>query len=1843
MTCDVVLRNPESKEIEKVLAPNGEESVLYKHILKYLPETDRIDPFAKMASDENIIGDPGLKEERALAYWKLAHTQKVEKEYLDKNGEPIFPAVRKIFGLPTETTVQDEVRKITQGSLIKFLRQEKLIFWKDGSYQVSNERKADERASIVATNVQNLNRIKTMLSWFGIPDGVMYAKRIAGNIAVKFQPFTQSSTAIKKRSPSTTNALTLIDFLKERFPQLKIEFRSERQARNIYNDIQQRLPAEKRKEIDFARAKSFVHGGTVYLIQNRVDNETAVEEVLHPFVYTISENNKELFQELHAASVKGFPKLNEDVESNYTTAARFTKEDRQLELVTKALGRTFAKEYEKNEPTSIIKLLNKVIEWFSQLVKDFGAFIGGKDQTVINVSKLPSGINLTQIAQLLNTYDSQFLVDTNASLINYRVSTPEEAFIARVKEDANDLQKKIITDLYEIEKRSVLEEENHEYRSTVSGLPLYSTTKAIGGVFNDPDKKYEMNSLFGNAFDKIMRDIVLGRPFKDIKGEIENLDLALAERAYDQIKTVVISLQEDGSIVLPQLRTSDDGSGIGGTLDLFVIRPDGSQMIVDLKVSKDSVREEKYATLASATSEGSKLLGHKLTKRQRQGIQVGVYKRLMEVNGYYPDQTKTFHIWIDIDGKGADQVVKKFDVEGWEEHLPSENRALIEKIVPTKRQKDKLKQFRAELGMESTANQSGEVDEETRQSEPYQDAMDKLRVKLEDFSKKVHDNIDRMKMVRSIANLKPHQEAIQKLSALLTVMRESLSRGEADRAYGQFLKHAKEELTDLIAYLSNTSNATQKEYIQKALDADIYIKTYLGISNAPQLGLGNIYQNHMLGEVQDLLSRAQAQVNASLRAYVLQMLKSDSRRKNMDDVKWELLLKQHIEISKADLNLGDIDTSMDPLVAVAAKLYKEATLRSLDRSTQFKIKAEAMGNKLAKAFLGAIDFDMILEKAANNKYTGRIVQKIDGKFFNLRDEERHKLLNAEGKMMQYKPVYSNVEAKSEDIEYNKNLYNKRKGWREFNQPEILTGDEPKDGKFYKYSDEFKKVRLQFEKYIPPYIGEDGKQRPGRWVRDKGKENEEEGKRYKTYTEYVDYREKYYNYLPAFDMPVMNENNEFTGVLVRNGGSMWSVKSDYIEIREIAGNGTDMRSEKWRVLQKPENGPDRRTEQQKAMGEFYDFYVKEMGDGLEMLPIDIQKDMMGEMSRVKGNFIDHMKKTPAFFEEMAKRVTGWFDMRTYAKAAMYDDEGMPMGQLPLLYTGSLRNEKRVEGLQKKLEQIEADYKSKTIKRESYLELKKRTKEELWAAKNAPSADELERDMLKALIKFRQMTDNFDEMQNIEAPLLAVLKLLKERTYNRKSVATGKLKVDAEGKIVEIPGINSYTYKRFKEWMEMTFYNSSEMDKSKFEVIAKKLMKLTSLEAIGLNILGPIHNYLMARLNTSIETWGGLFYSRSAGLRASKAYTTEFIRGWLTSIGKKDGYYYKTKLPGSKYEALVNYFHIMRPAQSGDGSSGHSSPIITSYGYLLSECGEYAGQTKSGIAYLMHTMLTKKISSPGQTAETLSIYDAFDFDPETGKLTLKKGYEDALPEKMKHNITNYIWEMNKQIHGNYAWSDRMLIQKTTIGEMAAQFHKFIYPMFKARFQPYYYDENLGDIEGRYRTVAHFALYCYEAEGNLLQKISTAFKGMQEYEVKNMYRNAAELVLLLLSFSAFSVFKGLAEGRDKDDKWMKRFLNYLSWESSRESKEILFWVPVAGLKAEFDLIKNPFAMAGSYGKFADALTSSVGLALPPYDDSIYYKAGPYKGQIKAVKKVKDLIPFLKDINRFASFDQVSKFYVQ
>jgi hypothetical protein len=655
----------------------------------------------------------------------------------------------------------------------------------------------------------------------------------------------------------------------------------------------------------------------------------------------------------------------------------------------------------------------------------------------------------------------------------------------------------------------------------------------------------------------------------------------------------------------------------------------------------------------------------------------------------------------------------------------------------------------------------------------------------------------------------------------------------------------------------------------------------------------------------------------------------------------------------------------------------------------------------------------------------------------------------------------------------------------------------------------------------------------------------------------------------------------------------------------------------------------------------------MKDTLEKLPIDVQQKMLGKVARVKDNYMNAAKRNgSSVFTAVTKSLRSWFDIsgKVHSTQRLTDDEGIPVDNLPILYTNDPRNEARIIGIKQKISDLKNQYLlQKSITNEVYQQELKKLELSL-AIENAKiDLNEINTDLVENLIAFRMMAEKFEQMSDIESSLLAIAKIVEKKKYFvSNSIGEKFTKRGTNDDSVYKKEGESLANSRLKKWFKMVYYNNDQYDYSTFAQVASKLQNITSLKGIGFNVFGAVNNYIMGRINNGIEAYGGVYFDRSAYFRSTAEYNKDYLPGVMKGMGSKDGLYDLNK-PNSKYEALVKYFRMIRKYQETSGKV-----TAAQLAYIFQEAGEYNVQSKTGVAV---TMSSKFELTNKTTGEKMSIYDAFNFDESTGELSLKTGFE--IDETLRTKVTNYVYEVNKQIHGNYAWEDRMVIQSHWLGELGAQFHKWVYPLVRARFAERYDNENLGTIEGRYRTFWNVMKYVYQTEEGFLAKTggilgilvpgSKTYKNMSEMEVRNMHKNIAELGFFMASALMAFLFQMLASGLDdEDDEQLKRLLNFMVYQQTRQQNEIMTFIPVLGIKEQYQLAKNPLASLSTLRDYGEVFSSLIVMPFPPYEDN-YYERGVHKGSLKAWKEAKDVIPALGVLNRWESFETVKSFYIR
>ena len=96
-------------------------------------------------------------------------------------------------------------------------------------------------------------------------------------------------------------------------------------------------------------AQSVYSKGQFYFFTNNLTADITVEELLHPFIYTVKDLNPELFRNLLIEAQKSYPKLHQKIQVLYKSQPQSIRDQ---ELVTQALSRVFNNVYENEEPQS---------------------------------------------------------------------------------------------------------------------------------------------------------------------------------------------------------------------------------------------------------------------------------------------------------------------------------------------------------------------------------------------------------------------------------------------------------------------------------------------------------------------------------------------------------------------------------------------------------------------------------------------------------------------------------------------------------------------------------------------------------------------------------------------------------------------------------------------------------------------------------------------------------------------------------------------------------------------------------------------------------------------------------------------------------------------------------------------------------------------------------------------------------------------------------------------------------------------------------------------------------------------------------------------------------------------------------------------------------------------------------------------------------------------------------------------------------------------------------------------------------------------------------------------------
>lgn len=1523
---------------------------------------------------------------------------------------------------------------------------------------------------------------------------------------------------------------------------------------------------------------------------------------------------------------------------------------------------------------------------------------------------------------------------------------------------ANDIQKETINQLFHTALIDVKESDFFSVTNQFGNRNIVvfdNNTKTYMDLLNSGERyisgeeavkgrtAYEEEDKLSNVkkdFKVITEAIAGGMTFDSIKDNLTQLNEEQGNNAYIRLKENinVIANGPQGTagsqnVIIPQVVVYDVGSKMASTVDLMIIEPSGRLKLYNLSINEFSKNDEQYDTIVELADD-SMLKTSKtkdLSKAQQDYIQINLARRMLENMGYDVSLDKssaiTFHFKVNLEDN-------TYEYDGQKIHNPTDNENYVDALVPstlintnkTERKESIEESDDFVYDQESMDNILTE-DDGVPMSGDFIDPNVELTVisgALNAYKKGLIDKQAAMESLRSeVFSSLSEEKAKEQVLVAINEITTALGAGanEQNRVYSEMLIASIKEMKKFREYITDPENINDPKYITYVLNFNRFASTYEGLYTIIDSTAINATQRSLLLELRSILTELSGEggknglVTQAVEDFVRATVKNKSSY-NFTEEELDALIKFGArpedfikgesvgkDVDTLEFGTKDLATSRDTLSAVADKIYKAKVIernnivkQKLEKNLIFarrllRLSPEKDTQKL---------YEFMIQFDENGIPTGRVIDQIGQQYYDLRRELSDKLKDSDGNFKQYIPIDDVDTASQEDIEFNKELAQAKADFRTFMEPESVgLNDQYIDGAYHKYTDAFKKVRDNYERWDPRFK---------RWVKRSDV----------TQKEYRRYEAKYYDY---FFYTRANRNNQgnFTGGLTDDIRSR-AVKKLYTEPRKVSRNGDNMQDQKYLKMISDD------TELGKARYDYYKFWKKEFeGDLLQRLPRKQRDQMAGKLPLVRGNFMNDLsKKDPLVVRLYAKTtqsIKNFFSETMEQRVVYTDEEGKMVDSLPIFYTGNAMTEEGLQKIESEIKDLKAKRQNGSIKIEEYRDKLALLKGKRQKFLSRPKKSELNLDLAASLAAFTEMAVHYDLMTSIEDSIIAIKQVIENREYAESNISGMLGKYDPDGKFQRLTRRNkdkqSNTARRFNKWLHMVYYDDEFITKGTWTKAVEGLIKYSSLSYVAFNPFGNFNNYTLGRINDNIEAIGGRFFPASAFTRASAEFQKRGLPDLVKRLGSlpkagagllKTDSQYDAEKPMSKYEAIVDVLYMMdkkADVRESGRAYGPSKKFwlwdkFEQFGYSMQDAAEYNVQTKVGMAMVIATKLKSK-----KSGKTMSLYDAYQWNKSEGTLTVPEEFDKVIEvigkdsqgkpitrerefnDDFIYDLRNRIREVNKQIHGNYAKEDRMVIESYSWGRLLAQFHKWVAPAMRARFQREYYDENLGWMEGRWRSLMKGIRFA----GERIVKADMDFKSWQkkfldEYghtdgentqldqrainKLQGIYRSMGEAGFIFLFMAMRSILEGIIIGDDDEDPdsispvdslqmapesdTAIRLRNFLAYQVDRTYKELILFIPglPESLEQQYQMLKSPIASTRTLGELGRAISLSVWTPLAYWSQSeedfmsnsdFVYQRGRRAGQLKVYKEWKDAIPILYAIKKWENYIDQNDFFIK
>lgn len=1053
------------------------------------------------------------------------------------------------------------------------------------------------------------------------------------------------------------------------------------------------------------------------------------------------------------------------------------------------------------------------------------------------------------------------------------------------------------------------------------------------------------------------------------------------------------------------------------------------------------------------------------------------------------------------------------------------------------------------------------------------DRLEKIQGISATVAARLQKRLDTFRDKQGGVGFKPKEQTTRELAKLLEELATQTEAGK----FVDLLLYAEKDLRAIKEFLEDSFDATNPLHGEVLAQVGHQLATYKDIVQ-PSLAYSNTALRNSVATANGLLVDVQALLNNKTEDYLVGFVGGNANAQGLTEEQLRTYVQEGEDLNLASTYLGDTSSSSNKLLAAADNAVKLKKQQVYDLVDTLKEKTLALGQKLY-ALQGSKDFSWMLETDAQGKATGRYVTRVGPSYEKKRKEEYAALLDSDGKRKQYYTGLLTPELRAHNVA----LAAAKERARRFDRAEVEGANGAlSDGEHHRYTQEFKVAREYYQ--VRKRVDGQGMQ----WVKKPGVAEED----------YERFLRQFYNdeitYLSAERDPA---TKKFTGSVLERRGRF--PKRQFVE---VVGH----EHPKYIKLLQDTSALG------KARLAFYEHWVQTYEQSaLAKIPKDVREGMKGSLPAIRAAVLSPVNRKGKGFLDAAGNVLrnpvsalkNSLVPEVYTKGRRTDENGFLVHDLPIYYVGGFQNQQKVERLEQELQALD-----KTSK--DYKTQKEKLEKKLLLERNRLAGDEVETDLVQSLLAFGEMAEMYHGLKQLESTMDLVKAAVKNRGYYVET-KDGLPQLDTQGlPVLKDPG-SSNTEKRFTAWLTQNYYGDDAYNQSQMGEAVRKVLAYTSVTMQALNPFSAVNNFLQANINQHVEALGGTFYSKENYAKANKAFLadvgTNVAEHVQRTFSKQRGY---LDTPAkSKVDAMVKHFRVL---QAGSEQQNNKTKSILDYGYVGIEAGEYQAQATSAIAMMLNAPIT------GKDGTVSNIWEAHELV--NGKLQLHPNF--TLSAEERHTLTNKMRNVNRRIHGNYSSEDKVMLQQHWLGNLALQFKKWAFDFAKARYGSREWDEGIGaELEGRYRAVGRLfkAMKVFGGEG-------VNYQALPELDKQNLKKSAAEAAYFTTALALMVALDAVAEGLGDDDDELRAAVNFLRRQAGRTKDELSTGVnPIT----VYDQLKNPVAalsLVKDAGTFLQNVTSVPFYVATGQEEELYYKTGVHKGELKAWKSTKDLVPVLR-----------------